>query len=104
VGSVNLNIASQDFRSPYTQQGDIAIERQLGKDLAVTVSYIWSRGLHLTSVNDINIGAPGPVVNYRINDTSGTQVGTYSTPFMFARTAWISAMRESTSSMPIDSW
>src|SRR5262249_37813161 len=29
---------------------------------------------------DINIGAPGPVVAYRINDVSGNQVGTYSTP------------------------
>jgi outer membrane receptor protein involved in Fe transport len=79
-GSVSLNIASKDFRSPYTQQGDIAIERELAKNLSLTASYIWSRALHLTSVNDINIGAPGPVVNYRINDTSGTQVGTYSTP------------------------
>jgi outer membrane receptor protein involved in Fe transport len=80
AGSVNLTMASKDFRSPYTQQGDIAIERELAKNLALTVSYIWSRGLHLTSVNDINIGAPGTVVNYRINDTGGTQVGTYSTP------------------------
>src|SRR6266404_2644046 len=80
LGSVNLNIASKDFRSPYTQQGDIAIERQLAKDMSLTVSYIWSRGLHLTSVNDINIGAPGPPVTYRINDASGNQVSTYSTP------------------------
>src|SRR5205085_3326917 len=47
---------------------------------ALTVSYIWSRGLHLTSVNDINIGAPGPVITYRINDAAGNQVSTYSTP------------------------
>ena len=80
VGTVSLNIASKDFRSPYTQQGDIAIERELRKNLSLTASYIWSRGLHLTSVQDINIGAPGPVVNYRINDTSGNQVGAYSTP------------------------
>jgi hypothetical protein len=80
AGSVNLNIASQDFRTPYTQQADIAIERQLTSDLAVTVSYIWSRGLHLTSVQDINIGAAGPTVTYRINDATGNQTGTYSTP------------------------
>jgi hypothetical protein len=80
AGSVSLNIASKDFRSPYTQQGDIAIERELAKNLSLTASYIWSRALHLTSVNDINIGAPGPVVNYRINDTGGNQVGAYSTP------------------------
>ena len=73
-------MASQDFRTPYTQQGDIAIERQLSKTLAITASYIWSRGLHLTSVNDINIGAPGPTVTYRINDASGNQVSSYTTP------------------------
>ncbi|HWC00775.1 MAG TPA: TonB-dependent receptor, partial [Bryobacteraceae bacterium] len=80
VGSVSLNIASKDFRTPYTEQGDIAIERELTRTLGLTVSYIWSRGLHLTSVNDINIGAPGPTITYRINDAGGNQVGTYSTP------------------------
>jgi outer membrane receptor protein involved in Fe transport len=80
AGSVNLTMASKDFRTPYTQQADIAIERQITSDLAATVSYIWSRGLHLTSVQDINVGAPGPTVTYRINDASGNQTGTYSTP------------------------
>ena len=80
AGSVSLNIAASDFRNPYTQQGDIAIERQLGSDMALSVSGIWSRGLHLTSVQDINVGAPGPTVTYRINDASGNQVDSYSTP------------------------
>ena len=80
AGSVSLNIASKDFRTPYTQQADLAIERQLTNDLSLTVSYIWSRGLHLTSVNDINIGAPGPPVTYRIVNATGNQTGSYSTP------------------------
>ena len=80
-GSVSLNIASNGFRNPYTQQADIAIERQLTSTMALTVSGIWSRGLHLTSVNDTNIGNPGSVINYRIVDGSGNQTGTYSTPF-----------------------
>ncbi len=78
AGSVSLNIASKDFRSPYTQQADIAIERQLTKDLAITVSYIWSRGLHLTSVNDINIGAPGPAVTYNVVGGPGGQPAAYT--------------------------
>ena len=80
AGSVSLNIFSKDFRAPYTEQADLAIERQLTSSMALTVSGIWSRGIHLTSVNDINIGAPGPSVTYRINDASGTQVGSYTTP------------------------
>ena len=80
AGSVSLNIAASDFRAPYTQQGDIALERQLTSDMGLSVSGIWSRGLHLTSVQDINIGAPGPTATYRINDATGNQVGSYSTP------------------------
>jgi hypothetical protein len=79
-GSVNLTMAASAFRAPYTQQADLAIERQLTNSMSLAVSGIWSRGLHLTSVNDINIGAPGPVVTYSINDAGGNQVGTYSTP------------------------
>lgn len=82
AGSVSLNIASKDFRAPYTQQADIAVERQLARTMALTVSGIWSRGLHLTSVNDINIGAPGPTVTYNVIGSPGnpTQAFTYSTP------------------------
>lgn len=80
AGSVSLNMAANGFRNPYTQQADLAIERQLTNSMALTVSGIWSRGLHLTSVNDINVGAPGPVANYRVLDGSGNVAGIYSTP------------------------
>ena len=78
-----MNIASKDFRSPYTQQADLAVERQLTKDMALTVSGIWSRGLHLTSVNDINIGAPGPGGDVHASTTRAGRIQrrlTYSTP------------------------
>src|SRR4051812_41315566 len=80
AGSVSLNMAASDFRVPYTQQADIAIERQLTRTFSFTASYIWSRGLHLTSVQDINIGAPVSSITYRINDASGNQTGSYTTP------------------------
>jgi outer membrane receptor protein involved in Fe transport len=82
AGSVSLNMAASDFRAPYTQQADIAVERQLTNSMALTVSGIWSRGLHLTSVNDINIGAPGPTATYNVIGSPGnpTQAFTYSTP------------------------
>ena len=80
AGSVSLNMAASDFRAPYTQQGTVAVERQITGTLAATVSYLWSRGLHLTSVTDLNVGAPGPVVTYRVNDASGNQAGAYATP------------------------
>lgn len=79
-GAVSLGFASADFRNPYTIQSDIAVERQLAKDLGLTLSYVYSRGVQLTTTRDLNVGAEGPLVNYRINDASGSQVGTYSTP------------------------
>jgi hypothetical protein len=80
AGTVDVTFAGPDFRNPYTQQGDIAIERELRNNLALTVSYVWSRGVALTTARDLNIGPLGPDVSYRINDASGNQVGTYTTP------------------------
>jgi hypothetical protein len=80
AGTVNVTMAAKDFRLPYTQQGDVAIEHELTRDLGLTVNYIWSRGLHLTTVTDTNAGPFGDPVTYRINDSSGAQVGSYTTP------------------------
>ncbi len=80
AGTVNVTMAARDFRTPYTQQGDVAIEHEITRNLGVTVNYIWSRGLHLTSVTDVNAGPFGDPVTYRINDASGAQVGSYTTP------------------------
>lgn len=79
AGSVSLNMASDHFRAPYTQQANLAVERQLTNNLSLTVSGIWSRGLHLTSVQDINVGAPGATDTYTI--AGGPLNGqTYTTP------------------------
>lgn len=80
AGTVNVTMAARDFRTPYTEQGDVALEHELTRNLGVTVNYIWSRGLHLTTVTDVNAGPFGDPVTYRINDASGAQVGTYTTP------------------------
>jgi hypothetical protein len=80
LGAVDAQFASADFRQGYTQQADIAIERQLTENMGLTVSYLWSRGIGLFTSRDMNVGALGPDVTYRINDFSGNQVGTYTTP------------------------
>ncbi|MEZ5353159.1 MAG: carboxypeptidase regulatory-like domain-containing protein [Bryobacteraceae bacterium] len=80
AGTVDVTFQSPDWRNPYTQQADIGVERQLTENLGMTVSYVWSRGLHLTTVRDLNIGAQGPQVTYRIQDTAGNDTGTYTTP------------------------
>lgn len=80
AGTIDKTFQSPDWRNPYTQQGDLGVERQLRENLGLTVSYVWSRGMHLTTVRDLNIGAPTGTATYRILDTNNAQVGTYSTP------------------------
>jgi hypothetical protein len=80
TGAVKLQFAAPDFHSPYTQQGTVALEHQFGRDIGVTASYIWSRGIGLFVQRDLNLGAPGPTQTYTILDASGATAGTYSTP------------------------
>jgi len=80
LGSIKLEFADKNFRNPYTQQGTFAIEHQFSRDIGVTASYIWSRGVQLYVQRDLNLGAPGPTETYTIQDASGSNVGTYVTP------------------------
>jgi hypothetical protein len=79
-GSVSLLIAAPDFRTPYTLQGDFAIERELTANLGLTVSYVYSRGVRLLTNRDLNIGPEGPPITYPILDESGNQTGSFTTP------------------------
>jgi hypothetical protein len=76
----DLTFPSPDYRNPYTQQGDIGIEHAFHPNFSLNVTYLWSRGLHLTTVRDINIGPPGDDAKYEILDTAGRLVDTYVTP------------------------
>ncbi len=80
TGTVNLTFAGSDFHNPYTQQGTLAIERQLGRDFGMTVSYIWTRGIGLWLQRDINLATPTQSYTYAIQDANGNNVGAYTTP------------------------
>lgn len=79
-GTINLTFAAPDFRTPYTLNGDLSIERQFGKNMGLTVSYLYNRGVHIYNVRDLNIGPLGAPVTYTIQDTAGNVTGTYTTP------------------------
>ncbi|MBK5294623.1 MAG: TonB-dependent receptor [Acidobacteriia bacterium] len=79
AGTIDVTFAEPGMRNPYTQQGDLTIEREITRDIGLTVGYVWSRGIHLYTVRDLNVGPLGAPVTYRINDTSGAQVGSYTT-------------------------
>ncbi|MGH9661658.1 MAG: carboxypeptidase regulatory-like domain-containing protein [Bryobacteraceae bacterium] len=79
VSTVDLTIPSPDYRNPYSQQADLGVEHSLGRHLEAGVSYLWSRGLYLTTVRDLNIGPEGVRVSYRIEDPGGVPLGVYTT-------------------------
>lgn len=78
-GTVSLALASTGLHNPYSQQGNVSIERQLANNLGLTVNYIWSRGIGIFTQRDLNLGAPGPTVTYQIQDASGNTVGAFPT-------------------------
>ncbi|HLJ14442.1 MAG TPA: carboxypeptidase regulatory-like domain-containing protein [Bryobacteraceae bacterium] len=83
--SVTLEFAAPNFRNPYTEQGNFSIERELARNLGLTVNYIWTHGVAMWTQRDLNLGPPGPTETYIIDDASGNQVGTYSTPIYIAQ-------------------
>ncbi len=85
AGTASISFADKDFRNAYSQQLDVAIERQLSKNLGVTVSYIWSRGLHIISGRDINAAEPTSSYTYAVLDKSNNRVGSYTAPLYTTR-------------------
>ncbi len=80
TGASSIYFADPNFRSPYAQQGDVAIERALTDSLGLTVSYLWTRGLQLFTNRDLNIGQATGSYTFPIQDTSGSTVGSFTTP------------------------
>jgi hypothetical protein len=80
AGTVTVSFADPNLATPYTQQGDLSIERQLSSNMGLTVSYLWNRALKNITRRDLNIGPATGSFTYRILDAAGAQVGTYTTP------------------------
>jgi outer membrane receptor protein involved in Fe transport len=78
-GASTLDVLSPKLKTPYSEQASIAVERQLSKDMVVSVSGIFSKGVNLWGTQDINAPALGAPFTYTIDNTSGQAVGTYTT-------------------------
>jgi len=85
VSASNIQFADPNLKTPYTEQGTFAIERELMHDLALTTSYIWSRGVQLYSVRDLNLPTTTTPFTYIIKDDAGNQTGTYTTPVLIGK-------------------
>lgn len=51
----------RDLRTPYLQQWNVSVQRQLGGRREVEVAYVGSRGSNLIGARDINQAAPSPL-------------------------------------------
>lgn len=80
AGSANLDIADSSWRNSYSEQANVAIQRQIARDTSLTVSYLWSRSLRIASAYDGNAAPPTSTYTYPILDASGNQVSSYTTP------------------------
>ncbi len=84
TGTVNLQFAAPNWKTPYTEQGMFAVERQITKDIGITGSWIWSRGIQLYSERDLNMPTGTTNFTYTVNDQNGQQIGTYATPVLLS--------------------
>lgn len=80
VSAASLQFMDPHLKTPYSEQGNLGIQRQITSDLAMSVSYIWSRGVQLYGVRDLNLPSNTVPFTYSILDTSGNAAGSYSTP------------------------
>jgi outer membrane receptor protein involved in Fe transport len=79
VAASSLQFTSPNLKTPYSEQGQITLERQLSKDMVLSVAGIWSHGVNLYGTTDLNAPALGPNFTYKIDDANNNQVGTYTT-------------------------
>lgn len=65
----NLFLFAENFQQPYVQQGRLGIERELMKNLSLSVTYLFFRGVHLSRTRDINLCPP--VATPAVDQTTG---------------------------------
>jgi hypothetical protein len=76
---------SKDFEYPYALQGNLAIERMIGKDMSVSATFITNNGRHLAHPQDVNIVNTSALVeNFRrffgVAPASLAQAGFFGLP------------------------
>jgi outer membrane receptor protein involved in Fe transport len=80
VSALSLQFTQPGLKTPYSEQASLAVERQVGKDMVLTVSGMWSHGVNLYGTTDLNAPAPTGNFTYKVDDASGNQVSSFSTP------------------------
>ncbi len=77
LGAIDILVTAPDFVSPLTHQWSFNVERELGRDYALTIGYLGVRGEHLSRTRDINLN---PAVATQGTYSNGTPVTFYRYP------------------------
>jgi len=78
-GASTLDVLSPNLKTPYSEQATVSIERALSKDMVLTVSGIFSRGVSLWGTQDINAPGLGAPFTYSISGGPAGVPSTYTT-------------------------
>jgi len=62
----SISTLSPDLEQPEIWMGDLKVERSLGKNVAVSASYLYSKGTKLPVFIDTNLPEPNSQVTYRL--------------------------------------
>jgi len=80
VSASTIELSAPNLKTPYSEQGTVAVERQLSHDMVLTLSGVWSHGVSLYDSQDLNAPTPTATHTYTIDDLSGNTVGSFTTP------------------------
>ena len=80
AGAATVGFAANNLRTPYSQQGDFAIQQAINQNTSITISYLWSAASQLLTVRDLNLRSPSHTVTYNVRDAASNIVGNFVSP------------------------
>jgi len=78
-GASTLDVMAPGLKTPYSEQATIAVERQLAREMVLTVSGIFSRGVNLMGTQDINAPGLGAPFTYTLSGAPANYPSAYAT-------------------------
>ena len=69
--TTQISAFAPNYQTPYTEQGSVTVERELGARFTLSASYLYVHGLHLLRSLDANLPKP-TTLEYPVYDDSGS--------------------------------
>ena len=69
--TTQISAFAPNFQTPYTEQGNITVQRELGKHMVLSASYLYVHGVHLLRSLDVNLPKP-MITEYPVYNDNGS--------------------------------